>query len=176
MLRRTLRTIWLSIACTGLVLAVLSCVWMPEYTVITPPSKFTGGPRPVILSLLYGNIYFNTWEHSGIGYLPQPGFRLYSNATVARGNAWGFDEGNPVFPGCDYDPVMVFGLGPSLQLRAPLWTPFVLTLIFLAVRRIVRSLSTPPQPISDTQFCAMCAYDLTGNTSGRCQADDETQS
>lgn len=168
MLRRTVAILWFSIACAGLVLAALSCVWMPEYTAITPPNNPKGGSRPLILSLVYGNFYIKTWEHSGIGYLPQPGFHLYSNANVAGANVCRFDEGNPRFPGCYFDPVMIYGLGPALQLRAPLWAPFALTLLFLIVRRIVRSLSTPPLPIGDTQFCAMCAYDLTGNTSGRC--------
>lgn len=84
-----------------------------------------------------------------------------SDSCVPPGIEWGWNEGTPVFAEVRWPNVVPLSASSSI-IVIPLWLP----LVILGVGTVA-AWACGRSRVNQT-CCAICAYDLTGNLSGRC--------
>jgi len=139
--------------------------------IVLPPGAPGQGRRQIDVSVYKGNFCLYTWEHSGIGRYPRPGFRRFAFVNQAPSRrAWERFESHDWVPGWYYEPrrmsAFFVRLGPTFALRIPLLL-FALPALWLLLLRPWYQARRRHRMWRDG-VCACCHYNLAHNTSGVC--------
>ena len=141
------------------------------YEIVLPPVAPGQGRRPIDISVYKGNFCLYTWEHSGIGRYPRPGFRRFAFVNQAPSRkAWELFGSHDWVPGWYYEPrpMSFFPVRHSttLALRIPLLL-FALPALWLLLLRPLYQARRRHRMWRDG-VCPWCRYNLAYNTSGVC--------